>query len=173
MVTRMLDRGGRRVREYHRRDTTRPGQQERRARRATGEAWCRGCRAWLAATAVDRRGLCAPHVREDYRRHYAGRGGVAIRGRVHARRRGVRPVPARMAWILREQFGGRCAYCPAPATTWDHITPVKAGGDSTLGNVVPACASCNASKGARDLFDWCAGRPVADALLDVLGLGGY
>lgn len=45
-----------------------------------------------------------------------------------------------------------CAYCPRPATTVDHVRPVSKGGTNKIDNLVPACAWCNGSKGARD--DW-------------------
>jgi hypothetical protein len=51
-----------------------------------------------------------------------------------------------------------CAFCGAtPIQRWDHLVPVNKGGDTTLGNIVPACAKCDDSK--RDLaFDeWAFG----------------
>uniref|UniRef100_A0A6M3LD53 Putative homing endonuclease n=1 Tax=viral metagenome TaxID=1070528 RepID=A0A6M3LD53_9ZZZZ len=53
-----------------------------------------------------------------------------------------------------EDFGGKCAYCGQPATGWDHIVPVAHGGQTTPGNVVPACSSCNSSKKTRDVLEW-------------------
>ena len=42
-----------------------------------------------------------------------------------------------------------CHYCGRrPATTADHVVSVARGGGH-VGNLVPACRSCNASKGAR------------------------
>ena len=48
---------------------------------------------------------------------------------------------------LMEAWGG-CAYCggEGAALQRDCIQPVSRGGRYTLQNVVPACASCNASK---------------------------
>jgi 5-methylcytosine-specific restriction endonuclease McrA len=60
--------------------------------------------------------------------------------------------------------GARCHYCPAPATTVDHVVPVARGGGHA-GNLVPACTSCNASKGARLEPE---SRDLADAPLPVL-----
>lgn len=51
---------------------------------------------------------------------------------------------------ILEHFGYRCAYCGDPgATTMDHVLPIKRGGLHTAANVLPACKSCNSSKGAR------------------------
>src|SRR5690606_10438249 len=40
----------------------------------------------------------------------------------------------------------RCGNPPAPATTADHIVPLEQGGTNEMGNLQPACKSCNASK---------------------------
>ncbi|MBL3701025.1 HNH endonuclease [Leucobacter luti] len=49
-----------------------------------------------------------------------------------------------------------CAYCQAeaPALQRDCIQPVSRGGRYTLTNVVPACASCNASKHNTEVTGW-------------------
>src|SRR5690606_17510570 len=59
-------------------------------------------------------------------------------------------------WIdLMETWGG-CAYCSAeePALQKDTMLPISRGGRYTLDNVVPACRSCNASKGNNELTTW-------------------
>ena len=55
---------------------------------------------------------------------------------------------------LLEEFGGLCAYCPAPATTQDHLTPLSRGGWHTAANIVPACLRCNCRKGTRTLIEF-------------------
>lgn len=51
---------------------------------------------------------------------------------------------------------GHCTYCGrlARVLEFDHIDPVKAGGTSIAGNLVPCCRSCNARKSAKDAADW-------------------
>ncbi len=46
-----------------------------------------------------------------------------------------------------------CVYCGSrDITRWDHLIPVSKGGETVLGNMVPACARCDDSK--RDVpFD--------------------
>ena len=56
-------------------------------------------------------------------------------------------------------FGGECAYCGCTPKknmrlTKDHLVAVKCGGSTTQVNIVPACASCNSSKGAEDFKEW-------------------
>ena len=51
---------------------------------------------------------------------------------------------------------GGCAYCLAEGKPLqrDCITPISRGGRYTLDNVVPACASCNASKSNSEVTGW-------------------
>lgn len=46
--------------------------------------------------------------------------------------------------------GWKCAYCPdGPYEAIEHVVPIELGGGTTVGNCVPACKTCNSSKGAR------------------------
>jgi hypothetical protein len=63
---------------------------------------------------------------------------------------------------LKEDFGV-CIYCKTEAdTTFDHLIPTSDGGPDKISNQVPACQSCNSSKGDRNVIDWCTerGEPV-------------
>lgn len=53
------------------------------------------------------------------------------------------------AWLV-------CAYCGADgvALQRDCVLPISRGGRYTLGNVVPACRSCNASKSNDEVTSW-------------------
>jgi 5-methylcytosine-specific restriction endonuclease McrA len=143
-----------------RKNPERPGKPERNARRAQGQAWCRGCEDWLPAADV-RSGVCRTHAAEQYRTHYAANPGP-IRMRVHARKRQLDPIPS---WWVEQQmakFGGLCAYgCGREASTMDHVWPVSRRGKSEPSNLVPACQSCNSSKSDRDPTPWVARFAVA------------
>ncbi|GAB2810396.1 HNH endonuclease signature motif containing protein [Lentzea nigeriaca] len=56
---------------------------------------------------------------------------------------------------LKASWGG-CAYCGAPAASLqkDCVQAISRGGRYTLGNVVPACGSCNASKCNAEVTGW-------------------
>ena len=56
---------------------------------------------------------------------------------------------------LRTAWGG-CAYCGAPddAPQRDCVLPLSRGGRYTVGNVVPACRSCNSSKCNAEVTLW-------------------
>lgn len=65
------------------------------------------------------------------------------------------------AWIkVLGLFGHRCAYCGARGDlVQDHAVPVNKGGKTIIGNIVPACRSCNSSKGEKDVFAWYKEQP--------------
>lgn len=61
-------------------------------------------------------------------------------------------------------FGGECAYCggtprKGQRLTRDHLDPISLGGKTIQSNIVPACASCNSSKGADDFREWFMKQP--------------
>ncbi len=56
---------------------------------------------------------------------------------------------------LVHRYRGKCAYCQI--NDWehlDHVVPRSRGGGHSIGNLVPACASCNMSKSAHLLVEW-------------------
>jgi len=59
-------------------------------------------------------------------------------------------------WTALKVAWGGCAYCGAAAAALqrDCVLPVSRGGRYTLENVVPACASCNASKCNAEVGGW-------------------
>lgn len=48
----------------------------------------------------------------------------------------------------------KCSYCGRPADAWDHIFPWSRGGADGPQNLVPACTSCNSSKGDDTPEEW-------------------
>lgn len=61
-------------------------------------------------------------------------------------------------------FQGECAYCggtprKGQRLTRDHLEPVSEGGRTVQGNIVPACSSCNSSKGAEEWREWFMKQP--------------
>lgn len=51
---------------------------------------------------------------------------------------------------IQQAYSHRCAYCgnKPKRLTQDHIIPLSKGGQHTVSNIVPACASCNSKKKA-------------------------
>lgn len=75
---------------------------------------------------------------------------IRLRDYVRAPRRWSVPL-SRSAILARD--GYTCQYCgarPGPARlTLDHVTPQSRGGAWSWGNLVAACAACNAAKADR------------------------
>lgn len=54
-----------------------------------------------------------------------------------------------------------CSYCGDEAESIDHIVPVAEGGGNDPLNLVPACQSCNSSKGTKSLLEFLLERRAA------------
>ena len=51
-----------------------------------------------------------------------------------------------------------CVFCgTTPINRWDHLVPISKGGDTTFGNMVPACAKCDDSKRDLPFGEWMIG----------------
>lgn len=74
-----------------------------------------------------------------------------------ARERGSRTVmlsPDQL-WRRWVEFGHRCAYCGAEGDLQvEHVIPISKGGEHHLGNIVPACSTCNYSKRSAAAEQW-------------------
>lgn len=59
-------------------------------------------------------------------------------------------------WAAIKAAWGGCAYCGAAVggLQKDCVLPLSRGGRYTVENVVPACRSCNASKGNEEVTHW-------------------
>lgn len=89
---------------------------------------------------------------------------LALRGEgatTHARRVdreaaavGLRPSDRKRLRRKWKRQGRTCAYCPAPATTIDHVIPLIRGGTNYEGNLVPCCLSCNSRKSDRLVIEF-------------------
>ena len=63
-----------------------------------------------------------------------------------------------------DYFNHECAYCGSKEDLeQEHIVPVSDGGTYAIGNIVPACRKCNASKGNKNLDDWYRNSGVFDS----------
>lgn len=52
-------------------------------------------------------------------------------------------------------FNNRCAYCEALGDLHiEHVVPISKGGTHALGNIVPACSTCNFSKRDKEVEQW-------------------
>lgn len=57
--------------------------------------------------------------------------------------------------LVIDELGPDCVYCgSAEVARWDHLVAATQNGESIIGNFVPACASCDDSKGSRPFQEW-------------------
>jgi 5-methylcytosine-specific restriction endonuclease McrA len=79
-----------------------------------------------------------------------------------ARERGSRTVmlsPDQL-WRRWVEFDHCCAYCGTQGDLQvEHVIPISKGGEHHLGNIVPACASCNYSKRSAPVEQWYKAQP--------------
>lgn len=71
---------------------------------------------------------------------------------------------------LHARYRGQCAYCDSKATSLDHVIPISRGGVDGIGNLIPACWSCNSSKHQKLIIEWQCGLP---ALIDEMAHGKW
>jgi 5-methylcytosine-specific restriction endonuclease McrA len=140
------------LRWYHANKQLKGGYQ----RRPCSEPGCSSTYVW------SKREICNLHQRRvDHtlhrERHRAGGRRWAKNNRekknnTQNRRRAIGGDFSAAAWAsLKALFGHLCAYCRQhiPHLEQDHIVPLVRGGLHIAGNIVPACRSCNAAKGAH------------------------
>lgn len=95
----------------------------------------------------------------EYNREYAEKNPEMMRHKAKVRRArlaGAQGSHTLKQWLDRVQFfGWSCRYCGRglyPTTlTKDHQIPISKGGSEWASNLVPACRSCNSTKGAKTI----------------------
>jgi len=84
-----------------------------------------------------------------------------------ARDRGQTPlqVPVKALHQRFNEFGNRCAYCDQEGDMQiEHVEPISKGGPHDIGNIVPACWPCNASKRTSEMESWYRQQPFFSEL---------
>lgn len=62
----------------------------------------------------------------------------------------------------KREYSNCCAYCgSSKKLTVDHIVPISHSGSNYISNIVPACKSCNCSKGNKLFNEWLKIKPEA------------
>lgn len=95
-------------------------------------------------------------IREAQKRYLAARPGKnASLVRAYLARRAGNTVYKIKDAELRKMRLQPCFYCGAAKSgTIDHIVPISRGGQHSIGNLVPACRSCNGRKHNKFLIVW-------------------
>ena len=80
-----------------------------------------------------------------------------IKERLLDREFGTQQLRTALDYFAQAGVAG-CIYCGNELVErWDHLVPVSSGGGTVVGNMVPACGSCDDSKGAKDYRVWLDG----------------
>ena len=75
--------------------------------------------------------------------------------KAHMAGAGIFTVSSRDWAGICTRFNNRCFYCESEGVmTMDHVVPVSRGGRHSIGNLVPACKTCNSSKRDRTIMEW-------------------
>lgn len=116
--------------------------EHREASKATVSAYYLANKDAIAAWVAD--------YQRQYRKEHPGHSAI------HSAQRRARchKLPATLTldqWeAIKAAYDYRCAYCgEVKPLTMDHVIPLTKGGGTTSDNIVPACKSCNSSKGAK------------------------
>jgi len=96
--------------------------------------------------------------------------GRALNGCLAARQFGQKEMAEILAFFGTDP--PECVYCGSPdVKRWDHLVPINKGGETVLGNMVPACARCDDSKRAEPFEEWMTsgvnGSPQSRGIADV------
>ena len=62
-----------------------------------------------------------------------------------------------LCFFFGDQDSRYCVFCGDSFERWDHLVPITKGGDTKLGNMVPACRKCDDSKQDKDFEEWMTG----------------
>ena len=84
-----------------------------------------------------------------------------------AQNRGQTPVQIPVAALRQRfnEFSNCCAYCGDDGDMQiEHMEPISKGGAHDIGNIVPACASCNTSKRSHSMEAWYRSQPFFSEL---------
>jgi 5-methylcytosine-specific restriction endonuclease McrA len=110
---------------------------------------------------------------ETYRRNIRLRGQVAYALKREMDSTGTNTdngnLITRLKWIeVLNAFGNVCCYCGSDGPlTIEHLTPLSRGGDNQVGNIAPACKSCNRKKWYKTLDEF---SPNADKIRKLASL---
>ena len=84
-----------------------------------------------------------------------------------AKARGQTPLQIPVAALRQRfnEFANCCAYCGGIGEMQaEHVEPISNGGAHDIGNIVPACWPCNASKRTNDMETWYRSQPFFSEL---------
>lgn len=99
------------------------------------------------------------HIYRRLSRKYSKENKDLININNQKRRAKKRKLPSNLSknkWDkIKLHFNNKCAYCGQEKNLHqEHFIALSKGGEFTHNNIIPACKSCNCSKGNKDFFEW-------------------
>jgi hypothetical protein len=78
----------------------------------------------------------------------------ALKDCLATRKFGMEEVQQAVGFLF-PRGAAECTYCGSSnVERWDHLVPITAGGETVIGNMVPACGRCDDSKRDLRYDDW-------------------
>lgn len=115
-----------------------------RARKTRREVYSSNPERWIAETKKWKQANRERANRSDNQSIHRRRARMRVNGVFDIR-------PIEIARLYRQA----CAYCGSKESIQlDHVIPIARGGTHSIGNLISACSSCNASKGSLTITEW-------------------
>lgn len=131
------------MREWRLKNPEKVKENDRRYRQNNPEAAYASQLKWRLNNQEHLRELHQSYAKKNWESRYANK------HRHQARSRG-REVDLVLRKEIKRMYHSPCVYCGAKERiTLDHLIPLSRGGNHTIGNLAPACRSCNARKGTK------------------------
>lgn len=110
--------------------------------------WKTEAKAWADKNREHKRALDSKYQKAHPEVYKAS----AARRKARIRQNGVYAISQKE---MRKLYASPCLYCGSTQRIEaDHVIPIARGGTHSIGNLVPACKSCNASKRQRTITEW-------------------
>lgn len=92
----------------------------------------------------------------DKLRQHKRKNNATICQRRQARKRALPATLTLQEWEqIKKDFNNKCAYCgKEKPLQQEHFIALTKNGEYTHNNIIPACQTCNCSKGKKDFFEW-------------------
>lgn len=137
-----------RAKEWHHQNKTYASKKAKERYAANPEYWRQKSRDWIAANREYKRARDSQYAKEHPEVYKAS----AARRKARIRQNGIYAISQKE---MRKLYASPCLYCGSTQRIEaDHVIPIARGGTHSIGNLVPACKSCNASKRQRTITEW-------------------
>lgn len=137
-----------RSREWHHQNKDYAHKKRRERYYADPERWRQKTRDWIDANREHKRARDSQYAKAHPEVYKAS----AARRKARKLQNGIYFISQKE---MRKLYASPCLYCGSTQRIEaDHVIPIVRGGTHSIGNLVPACKSCNASKRQQTITEW-------------------